>query len=638
MKIELKNGTVRYVDTESVDDFSIMQLETLPQVPETPEITETLWAKAFMIRSGYFNDITDNLVMTSTFVPNNPLDYTYVLSSQSKSIAPIEIREHSGELPVVPCQPTGITDPTFGEIWMAGKDTYASEILGENLTDIIDAQFLPDCNGGLHILKLDVVYYAPAYGNGKLLSIPSEVLIVSHDGIPVNVSLGYTYSPEPHQRIYSLFFSAIHNIAKSVRGVYAMVGQDTDQTEINELDSVLTGRLEAEDYDFSFDLTEGTGSFSITPEKDSWVYYYFEWTDCLGNVKKYNFVNRKSLTYIDPFNGIGVHFPNGNNEIREITDDTARETIELRRLNTDGTHTVNITCTVTDDAGKEVSGVFTTPSYVTFDDGEDVVMINLDMDFSNTMPETTFHVTLSLPDEQECPEGPTTKPIKVKYTKWGPFQPYGDGLEMGVGNFSPFEVYDVEVPVYVAHSLVDNSRRFRFGDYDMDRYTGIYVLYGRNIILYHEDTPIQAEFAPGKEADRYYPAHMEPFEIGESSTGMISATDVHTLRTKLGIDIYQGNTDEELKNVSYYDSRTGKFTIYTICYRGSDPVCESREGFQLPGFTSDAAKAPSLRMQALRTDTSGKHTPEIIPAKFKQLNADELLKIKAKITADKIDL
>lgn len=620
MKIEFKNGSVRYIDTESVDDFSIVQLETLPQVPETHEITEEQWRNAYMVRSGFFNDMTANLVLKSTFVPNDPTDYKYELSSKDNSITPIKFTEESSI--TLACQPTGYTDPIYGEIWMAGKATYNSEILGEVNPELSDGEWGIDRQTTNYLLKLDAVCYAPGYGDGKTWCAPTEILLVSEYYHPLSVDVDYSYTDEPHKRVYTASFKGTRNLVKSVRGVYAVV----DDSEVNAASLELIDKFAAKDFDFSFDLSEGSRSFSVTPEKNSWLIYTYEYTDCFDNVKALGSVAQMALTYVEPFTGNGVHFPAVDTPV-EVYNDSAPVDIELRRLSTNGTCTVNINSAVTDAGGNEVTGVFTVPSSVTFAHGEKSAKINIGMDFTGIKPGATFNITLTLPDEEECPEGALCKTIELTYTHWGEFMFYG----MGSGSFSLFGVYDKEAPVYVAESLTDNSRRYRFGDFDVSDFSGTAFLNSRNINLYVEETPVPAEVAPDNEAGRYYYAHMEPFATGDDTSlgEMLWSTDVYTLRTELGIDIYLSNTDQELKNLSYYDSKTGRFTIYTIWYHGTTPISATREYFQLPGFSSDAAEVSS---RAKAKAVSGAQ-----PASAAIIDARRLSNAKTTISFDRIE-
>jgi len=284
--------------------------------------------------------------------------------------------------------------------------------------------------------------------------------------------------------------------------------------------------------------------------------------------------------------GNGVYFPEMASTAVSIEQNSSSVSVELLRTNDPGALTVGITSTVTDKDGVAVANVFNIPTQVTFPEGTKSATVPITYDFNAIEPSTDYYVTLKIDGEQTTPYGLVEQTFVLKYAPWGPIEPYKKTTELGVSTLSAFSLMGIETPVYVSQSLIGAGERYRFGDYgELPDSPGVDYVNGGNIYITLTNTPVPAEYTPTKEANRYYVAHMEPFATGDDNTfgEMIYITDVYTYR-QLGYTIYPGNTLEELETLSYYDTVTGKFTIYTIYYTGATPRLNADEYFQLPGF------------------------------------------------------
>lgn len=187
MKVEMKDGNVRYIDTEAVDEFNFVELEAIPEAPADNYLTETVWTDAHWYHHSLFTAIDRQVKVTDRYIANNPTDHTFAISGWGVGCRTIKATgTQNGNIVnlEVACQPTGYKHPEYGEIWIADRAHYALEVAGGTPVD--------DCLSyydGRNYLQLDVVYYAPRYLDGKTFSQAAVEYIAAADYSPVD--MGY---------------------------------------------------------------------------------------------------------------------------------------------------------------------------------------------------------------------------------------------------------------------------------------------------------------------------------------------------------------------------------------------------------------------------------------------------------------
>ena len=296
----------------------------------------------------------------------------------------------------------------------------------------------------------------------------------------------------------------------------------------------------------------------------------------------------------DAITGNGVYFPELESTDVAIEQNTSSVTVELLRTNGEAQLNVPLKSSVTDKDGNAVANnPFDIPATVTFPAGVVKIQVPISYVFTDVEPEFNYYVHLAIEGEESTPYGRVNQTYVLKYAPWSDFELYNKSTEPAVCTYTLFGIDDREVPVYVSKSLIGAGFKYRFGDWgclpEEQEDEEVSFVNGRNLFLTVEKDPIPAANAPGKIANRFYPAHMEPFISGDANSwgSMIYTTDVYTYRMEYNPGIYPANTDEELRNISYYDSETGLFTIYTMWFaidEATTKVQNTREYYQLPGF------------------------------------------------------
>lgn len=296
----------------------------------------------------------------------------------------------------------------------------------------------------------------------------------------------------------------------------------------------------------------------------------------------------------DAITGNGVYFPELESTDVAIEQNTSSVTVELLRTNGEAQLNVPLKSSVTDKDGNAVANnPFDIPATVTFPAGVVKIQVPISYVFTDVEPEFNYYVHLAIEGEESTPYGRVNQTYVLKYAPWSDFELYNKSTEPAVCTYTLFGIDDREVPVYVSKSLIGAGFKYRFGDWgclpEEQEEEEVSFVNGRNLFLTVEKDPIPAANAPGKIANRFYPAHMEPFISGDANSwgSMIYTTDVYTYRMEYNPGIYPANTDEELRNISYYDSETGLFTIYTMWFaidEATTKVQYTREYYQLPGF------------------------------------------------------
>ncbi len=264
MKLEMKDGTVRYINTEALDEFNFIQLDEIPESQSSRYLTETKWKNAYCYHSGFFSGRTLNTTLEYTYVPNEPDGYTYTLKNWAEGCKPIQLFEKD-EVLTVPCQSTGYIDDTYGEIWVADRETYATEVLGAPYTGFDFPKYITDRYDDPIGLDLPVVYYAPAYGDGKTFAQESNEEIYDPDFLRVYYNIEALRTDSVSQPYIEITFEKAVDLPTKICASYGYVEVDdlnafyeTENSNqlINDLSHSTWERCYAKDYDLVIELTD----------------------------------------------------------------------------------------------------------------------------------------------------------------------------------------------------------------------------------------------------------------------------------------------------------------------------------------------------------------------------------------------
>lgn len=232
MKVEMKDGTVRYIDTDAVDEFSFLQLEEIPETPVDNYLTENLWDNARWYHKSLFTNIDHNVKVTDRYVANNPTDHTIVISGWGNGCRSITLRgvqTYAGVNLEIPCQSTGYHHPEYGEIWIADADHYNADVLGQEYV----ARKLSYYDS-YYLMRLDVVYYAPDYQDGKTFSSAAVEYITAPYYAPVNFK--YEITTDNNKFSANIQASTYDGIVDHIEACWdAVAGYDDNlQTRLSE--------------------------------------------------------------------------------------------------------------------------------------------------------------------------------------------------------------------------------------------------------------------------------------------------------------------------------------------------------------------------------------------------------------------
>lgn len=294
----------------------------------------------------------------------------------------------------------------------------------------------------------------------------------------------------------------------------------------------------------------------------------------------------------DAVAGQGVYLSANAPAAVEIETDATETSIQVFRSNTEGSFTAKVKANVTKSDGTPATDIFTLPTQVTFPDGVAEVPFTIGVNFSKVVPLAEYYLTVAIEGNETTPYGVSSRSYTLIYAPWGEIERYGGNDDFATVTLSAFSISDREVPAYERKSLVSDQIQYIFGCVGMPGYEDIteddaeywnlsYVN-GYNMTVTVEDTPIAGTDG------RLYACQVTPMPTGDESLGgMLYVTDVYTYRISGG-DIFPGNTEAELHDVSYFDSETGRITIYAAYYTDAELLTAVREYIQLPGYKSYA--------------------------------------------------
>ncbi len=265
MKIEMKDGTVKYVNADVVDKFDFIDREEMPVVPEAEKLTEPLWDTGTVwYHPGFLDTVEFSVSLMRTYVPDDPTDNIYRLSGGIFKKDIVFVEDENGTV-TLDCQPTGYVHPEYGEIWIADRRNYTTKVLGEKYY----GKRCPEFQDYKRRLNLDCVYYAPGDGDGTKFAEYVEDLLIRGDRQPLNIIAS---ADTTANRLMKIDFKGGFDRPVNVRGSYIIREIDWNSTtyksDVDRLKYEVSWKYDHGDYDFSLDSSAGQLFISI-PEGEN---------------------------------------------------------------------------------------------------------------------------------------------------------------------------------------------------------------------------------------------------------------------------------------------------------------------------------------------------------------------------------
>ncbi|MDE6300258.1 MAG: hypothetical protein K2M19_00895 [Muribaculaceae bacterium] len=187
MKIEMKDGTVRYLDTEQIDEFNFLMLDSVPTKPVDRYLTEDMWTGAVWYHdsTSVFSASDRQVRVTDRYIPNEPVDHQYAVYGWGKDCRSAKFYLDAANNLTVPCQRTGYVHPEYGEIWLADRQSYCSDVDSTATFEIKPCKWT-----GVNF-NLELVYYTPGTDFAKpaseLLMTPGMYCMNINPALPQKV-------------------------------------------------------------------------------------------------------------------------------------------------------------------------------------------------------------------------------------------------------------------------------------------------------------------------------------------------------------------------------------------------------------------------------------------------------------------
>ncbi len=280
------------------------------------------------------------------------------------------------------------------------------------------------------------------------------------------------------------------------------------------------------------------------------------------------------------YTGNEVYFPLDLPTTLSIPEDASQITVELFRSKAGEELTIALDSKVSDPQGKDVSSFITPPAAVTFGKDDTSVQIPIEIKFDDIQAEVKYNLYLAIKGETETPYGITSCNLVLSYAPWTPYKPYSPSGEFGGGTLSAFGIEDDEIAVYVSESLINPLIRYQFGDVDCpelqpneEEWTTVVNGYNFTFIRNTENDVVT----------------MEPSPTGDTGSfgEMLWVADAYTWALEHPSQLsVLGLTDaSQMYGSSFYDDKTGIFSILMIYYISGRPITYAYEYYYLPGFT-----------------------------------------------------
>lgn len=325
------------------------------------------------------------------------------------------------------------------------------------------------------------------------------------------------------------------------------------------------------------------------------------------------------------FTGLNVFFTSATSSV-SLPENATEISVELLRGEASEALTANLSSSVFDNEGTELSDVFSVPSSVSFVAGEEKATITIGVNFANVVADTPYKINISIDGEDTTPYGPTSTAVTVSYSPWSPMNRYAGNDDYSTVTVSILGL-ETEVATYYSESLIKPVTLFQFGDYDCpelndNEESWTYVASGMNYEVTLDNTTNYVTLTPTPIAN------FNVTNIGQRTGWM---TDIYTYVSEINpgyIANVPNVTAEDFKGASKYNPETGLFEINTICYIPEGVLEDTYDYIQLPGFAHyevvfnvvgnfvDQTGAESVIISAYKSEDLNSYTYEVYPGKL----------------------
>lgn len=285
-----------------------------------------------------------------------------------------------------------------------------------------------------------------------------------------------------------------------------------------------------------------------------------------------------------------VYFSNESASEILLEDGQSTVEIEVSRVKTEGSLTVNLTAVDTTEAK-----LFSIPSSVTFADGEATAKVPVTFTFSSLVADNPYALDLTLMAET-CAYGDAQKQVVIKYAPWSEWAPLGwdypaDIAGMASGQFAAWEA------AYAAYAAGGYENDALIVDGDLPAYTYAQYMSG----TYAQPTFMrQSMLEPAKRQIMLYDwfngvnlvidwnTETGMFAIAKQNTGYYQSTyseyvfvaDTYTYWK----DIRGDETIKPEDRPCSYDEEAGRFTFDVTYFISQGYFGTGKEYLQLPGY------------------------------------------------------
>lgn len=152
--------------------------------------------------------------------------------------------------------------------------------------------------------------------------------------------------------------------------------------------------------------------------------------------------------------GEGLYLSDTGEETINIEENATSITIPVYRTNDQGVFTAQLSASVVDEDGNAVTGVFTVPSEVTFQDGAKVADLNVAVDFSKVEALAEYTLNLKILGDQTTPYSNSECNYILSYAPWTPWYYYST-TDPGFYQQNSLWSYGYDCPVFIRYSLID---------------------------------------------------------------------------------------------------------------------------------------------------------------------------------------
>lgn len=152
--------------------------------------------------------------------------------------------------------------------------------------------------------------------------------------------------------------------------------------------------------------------------------------------------------------GQGLYLSDTGEETINIEENATNITIPVYRTTDQGVFTAQLSSSVVDKDGNAVTGVFTIPSEVTFQDGAKVADLNVAVDFSKVEALAEYTLNLKILGDQTTPYSNSECNYILSYAPWTPWYYYST-TDPGFYQQNSLWSYGYDCPVYIRYSLID---------------------------------------------------------------------------------------------------------------------------------------------------------------------------------------